>query len=217
MTLREVCGTGDGKTFQITLRGQAHTFDGFQRAVHTLAPPRRGAGNFQVLNPLCSDGGFTVLINRGFVPLDRAGPATRPGSEPVDAPPRQPGFSSGLPVNPPTTPRSWRTTSVAGSPRSSRCSRPPLELTGLPFPMATSGSSSTRDFKTSTCSQEGGRPRPSPIGPWPWPCRVLERSSIPKLPGSSSTLISGLQGRRLDPASTVTRPTSRSAAIPISP
>ena len=40
-------------------------------------------GGFWVLTPLRSDAGFTVLVNRGFVPLDRADPATRPGSQPM--------------------------------------------------------------------------------------------------------------------------------------
>ena len=39
-------------------------------------------GGYWVLTPLRSDAGFTVLINRGFVPLEQADPATRPGSEP---------------------------------------------------------------------------------------------------------------------------------------
>ena len=40
-------------------------------------------GGFWVLTPLRSDAGFTVLVNRGFVPPDRADPATRPGSGPT--------------------------------------------------------------------------------------------------------------------------------------
>jgi surfeit locus 1 family protein len=40
-------------------------------------------GGFWVLTPLRSDAGFTVLVNRGFIPLDRADPATRPGSQPM--------------------------------------------------------------------------------------------------------------------------------------
>lgn len=39
-------------------------------------------GGFWVLTPLRSDGGFTILVNRGFVPPDRADPATRPDSRP---------------------------------------------------------------------------------------------------------------------------------------
>ena len=38
-------------------------------------------GGYWVLTPLRSDDGFTVLINRGFVPLEQADPATRPGGE----------------------------------------------------------------------------------------------------------------------------------------
>lgn len=40
-------------------------------------------GGFWVVAPFRSDAGFTVLVNRGFVPLDRADPATRSGSEPT--------------------------------------------------------------------------------------------------------------------------------------
>jgi surfeit locus 1 family protein len=40
-------------------------------------------GGFWVLTPLRSDAGFTVLVNRGFVPQDRADPATRPDSQPM--------------------------------------------------------------------------------------------------------------------------------------
>ena len=40
------------------------------------AVTERGSG-FWVLTPLLTDGGFTVLVNRGFVPAERRGPATR--------------------------------------------------------------------------------------------------------------------------------------------
>jgi surfeit locus 1 family protein len=45
------------------------------REVATLAVTARGAG-YWVLTPLETPG-FTVLVNRGFVPQDRRGPATR--------------------------------------------------------------------------------------------------------------------------------------------
>ena len=40
------------------------------------AVTERGAG-FWVLTPMATDWGFTVLVNRGFVPADRRDPATR--------------------------------------------------------------------------------------------------------------------------------------------
>ena len=42
----------------------------------TLAVTERGPG-FWVLAPLRTEGGFTVLVNRGFVPEDRRGPDER--------------------------------------------------------------------------------------------------------------------------------------------
>jgi surfeit locus 1 family protein len=46
------------------------------RETHVQAVTEAGAG-FWVLTPLQTSEGFTVLINRGFVPLDRRDPATR--------------------------------------------------------------------------------------------------------------------------------------------
>jgi hypothetical protein len=34
----EVCGNDYDKAFQVTLRGQSHTFDSFECAIHALAP-----------------------------------------------------------------------------------------------------------------------------------------------------------------------------------
>ncbi|MGQ4275266.1 SURF1 family protein [Terrihabitans sp. B22-R8] len=42
--------------------------------------PLAGAG-YWVLTPLERDEGGTIIVNRGFVPLDRAEPASRPGSQ----------------------------------------------------------------------------------------------------------------------------------------
>lgn len=39
-----------------------------------------GAG-YWVITPLATDRGFTVLVNRGFVPMEQKDPATRPGSQ----------------------------------------------------------------------------------------------------------------------------------------
>ncbi len=34
----EVCGNRYDKAFQVTMRGEAHTFDSFECAIHALAP-----------------------------------------------------------------------------------------------------------------------------------------------------------------------------------
>nr|WP_247894583.1 SURF1 family protein [Azospirillum sp. B510] len=39
-------------------------------------------GGFWVMTPLVTDGGFTVLVNRGFVPPDRRDPASRAEGQP---------------------------------------------------------------------------------------------------------------------------------------
>lgn len=40
-------------------------------------------GGFWVLTPLITDAGFTVLVNRGFVPPERRDPASRAASQPL--------------------------------------------------------------------------------------------------------------------------------------
>ena len=49
----------------------------------TMAVTERGPG-FWVLAPFRSDAGFTVLVNRGFVPEDRRGPEARRATETGD-------------------------------------------------------------------------------------------------------------------------------------
>ena len=38
MAVCEVCGNDYDKAFEVTLRGEAHTFDSFECAIHALAP-----------------------------------------------------------------------------------------------------------------------------------------------------------------------------------
>lgn len=38
MSRCEVCGNDYDKSFQITMRGEQHTFDSFECAIHALAP-----------------------------------------------------------------------------------------------------------------------------------------------------------------------------------
>lgn len=57
---------------RVTARG---TYD-FPREVLVQAVTERGAG-FWVLTPLKTDAGWTVLVNRGFVPGDQRNPAQR--------------------------------------------------------------------------------------------------------------------------------------------
>jgi surfeit locus 1 family protein len=52
------------------------------RETFVQAVTEAGAG-FWVLTPLRADAGFTVLVNRGFVPGDRRDPATRPAGQPA--------------------------------------------------------------------------------------------------------------------------------------
>ncbi|MBT9289426.1 SURF1 family protein [Prosthecodimorpha staleyi] len=50
---------------------------------HTLVNPKgrlSGQGYF-VVTPLLRDDGSVIIVNRGFVPLDRKAPASRPGSQ----------------------------------------------------------------------------------------------------------------------------------------
>jgi surfeit locus 1 family protein len=40
-------------------------------------------GGYWIMTPLRTDGGFTVLVNRGFVPSDKRDASTRPAGQPV--------------------------------------------------------------------------------------------------------------------------------------
>ncbi len=50
--------------------------------VYALTEPKGkyGGGGYLVMTPLQTTGGWTVYVNRGFVPGNRRNPATRPGS-----------------------------------------------------------------------------------------------------------------------------------------
>jgi len=53
------------------------------KEMRLMARPRQGQVGYEVLTPLQrTDGGGVVLVNRGFVPMDRRDPATRPESRP---------------------------------------------------------------------------------------------------------------------------------------
>jgi len=39
MARYETCGNEYDKAFQVTVAGRSHTFDSFEGAIHTLAPP----------------------------------------------------------------------------------------------------------------------------------------------------------------------------------
>ncbi|MER2249616.1 SURF1 family protein [Methylorubrum podarium] len=56
----------------------------YDRAALVQAVTERGAG-FWVLVPLVTDRGFTVLVNRGFVPTESRAPAARAAGEPDGA------------------------------------------------------------------------------------------------------------------------------------
>jgi len=52
------------------------------KEMRLMARPRQGQVGYEVLTPLQrADGGGVVLVNRGFVPMDRRDPATRPESQ----------------------------------------------------------------------------------------------------------------------------------------
>lgn len=51
-----------------------------ERETHVQALSELGAGSW-VLTPLRTDAGFTVLVNRGFVPPERRDPASRPDGQ----------------------------------------------------------------------------------------------------------------------------------------
>ena len=51
------------------------------KELRIVARPRQGQVGYEVLTPLeRADGGGVVLVNRGFVPMDRRDPSTRPDS-----------------------------------------------------------------------------------------------------------------------------------------
>lgn len=51
------------------------------KELRIVARPRQGQVGYEVLTPLeRADGGGVVLVNRGFVPMDKRDPATRPDS-----------------------------------------------------------------------------------------------------------------------------------------
>lgn len=66
----------------VTVRG---TFDHAREihVVYTLVEPKGPVGGigYQVFTPLRTDDGWWVYVNRGFVPRDRADPATRPDGQ----------------------------------------------------------------------------------------------------------------------------------------
>ena len=67
----------------VTVRGHFRNDDEAHVFI-TLTRPRGAVGGegYWVLTPLVLDGGGTVIVNRGFVPLAKADPATRPASLP---------------------------------------------------------------------------------------------------------------------------------------
>lgn len=48
------------------------------KELRLVARPRQGQAGYEIVTPLLRDGGGTVLVNRGFVPMDRRDPASRP-------------------------------------------------------------------------------------------------------------------------------------------
>ena len=52
----EGCGNDYDKTFQIMMRGQVHTFDSFECAIHALAPTCRHCGMRIIGHGLEQDG-----------------------------------------------------------------------------------------------------------------------------------------------------------------
>jgi len=66
--------TGDADEYRrVTATG--HYLNGDEALVEAVTA--KGAG-FWVMTPFVTDAGFTVLVNRGFVPADRRNPAARP-------------------------------------------------------------------------------------------------------------------------------------------
>lgn len=58
---------------RVMVKGQLH----HNLEMHLLAHDRRGTFGYRVITPLAVDGGGWVLIDRGFVPMDRKDPALR--------------------------------------------------------------------------------------------------------------------------------------------
>lgn len=48
------------------------------KELRLLARPRQGQAGYEIVTPLVRDGGGTVLVNRGFVPMDKRDAASRP-------------------------------------------------------------------------------------------------------------------------------------------
>lgn len=48
------------------------------KELRLLARPRQGQAGYEIVTPLVRDGGETVLVNRGFVPMDKREAASRP-------------------------------------------------------------------------------------------------------------------------------------------
>lgn len=53
------------------------------REIHLTGRPFEGNSGFHVLTPLVIEGGPTVLVNRGWVPMDRRRPESRPETLPA--------------------------------------------------------------------------------------------------------------------------------------
>ena len=54
----ETCGNEYDKAFQVTLEGRSHTFDSFECAIHSLAPPCAHCGCKVVGHGVEADGSF---------------------------------------------------------------------------------------------------------------------------------------------------------------
>lgn len=48
------------------------------KELRLLARPRQGQAGYEIVTPLVRDGGGTLLVNRGFVPMDKREAASRP-------------------------------------------------------------------------------------------------------------------------------------------
>ena len=52
-----------------------------EKELHLVARPRRGQVGYEVVTPLLREDGRPLLVNRGFVPMDRIDPASRPDGQ----------------------------------------------------------------------------------------------------------------------------------------